>query len=148
MDECPCRSPGRFVLAVLAAVRSPYQRCLRAASDEALQKVVIVTRHGVRAPTISTAELDSWSSRPWPAWNEPMGNLTARGAELAKLLGHYHRGYLVAEQLLPEQGCPPRGSVYVYADLDEPTRSTAEALIDGMAPGCGLTVSQQAGWHP
>jgi 4-phytase/acid phosphatase len=100
--------------------------------------VVIVSRHGVRTPMISPAELDSWSSRPWPAWNEPAGNLTARGAQLAKLLGQYHRAYFAAEQMLPEQGCPPRGSVYVYADLDERTKSTAQALIDGLAPGCGI----------
>ena len=139
VDESPRRGLGRFAFAVLAASSFAAPWAAWAAGDEVLQKVVIVSRHGVRTPTISAAELDSWSSRPWPAWNEPMGNLTARGAELAKLLGQYHRGYLVAEQLMPEQGCPPRGSVYVYADLDERTRSTAQALLDGVAPGCGLT---------
>jgi len=108
------------------------------AGDEVLQKMVIVSRDGVRAPTVSPAELDSWSSKPWPAWTEPTGNLTARGAQLAKLLGQYHRGYLVAEQLLPEQGCPQRGSVYVYADLEERTKATAQALLDGLVPGCGI----------
>ena len=52
------------------------------------------------------AELDGWSSRPWPAWNEPTGNLTVRGAELAKLLGRYYRDYLIAEQMPPRAGVP------------------------------------------
>jgi 4-phytase/acid phosphatase len=46
--------------------------------------------------------------------------------------------YAGSEQLLPEQGCPPRGSIHVYADVAERTRSTAQALLDGMAPGCGI----------
>jgi 4-phytase / acid phosphatase len=137
-DEYPRRGLGRFALAVLAVGSFAAPLVAWGAGDEVLQKMVIVSRHGLRAPTIPAAELDSWSSRPWPAWNEPMGNLTARGGALAKLLGQYHRGYLVAEQVMPEQGCPPRGSIYVYADLDERTKSTAQALLDGMAPGCGF----------
>ena len=129
----------RYALAVLAAGLFAAPLSAAAAGDEVLQKMVIVSRHGVRTPTIPPAELDGWSSRAWPSWNEPMGNLTARGAQLAKLLGQYHREYLAAEQALPEQGCPPRGSVYVHADLDERTRATAQALIDGMAPGCGIS---------
>ena len=111
-----------------------------AAEDDVLQKVVIVSRHGVRTPIVAPAELALWSSRPWPAWNEPQGNLTARGAELVTLLGRYYRQYLIAEQMLPEQGCPQRGTFFFHADLTERTKGTAQALIDGMAPGCGVTI--------
>jgi 4-phytase / acid phosphatase len=136
--EDPCRRLSRLAFAALAAGSFAAPLIAWGAGDEVLQKVVIVSRHGVHTPTISPVELDSWSSRQWPAWNEPMGSLTGRGAQLAKLLGQYHRGYLVAEQMMPEQGCPPRGSIYVYADLDERTKATAQALIDGVAPGCGI----------
>ncbi|MEO8345271.1 MAG: histidine-type phosphatase [Betaproteobacteria bacterium] len=128
----------RLVLAALLVYACGVPLGAGAQSDEVLQKIVIVSRHGVRTPTISAAELESWSSRPWPVWSEPPGHLTATGAQLAKLLGRYHREYLVAEQLLPEQGCPPRGSIYVYADLEERTRTTAQALLDGLVPGCGI----------
>ncbi len=110
-----------------------------AADDDVLQKVVIVSRHGVRTPIVAPAELALWSSRPWPTWNEPQGNLTARGAELVTLLGRYYRQYLIAEQMLPEQGCPQRGTLFLHADLTERTKGTAQALIDGIAPGCGVT---------
>ena len=127
-----------FVLALMAGglIGAPPEA--KAAGDEVLQKVVIISRHGVRTPEVSAAELDGWSTRAWPAWNEPAGDLTARGAQLARLLGQYYRAYAVAEQLLPEQGCPARGSVYFYADVAERARGTAQALLDGLAPGCGI----------
>jgi 4-phytase / acid phosphatase len=124
-------------LAVLAATLFAVPP-VAAAGDEVLQKVVIISRHGVRAPIISNAQFDSWTSQPWPAWNEPRGNLTVRGAQLVKLMGQFHRQYLIAEQLLPEQGCPQRGAIFIHADLDERTKGTAQALIEGMAPGCGI----------
>jgi 4-phytase/acid phosphatase len=111
-----------------------------AADDEVLQKVVIVSRHGIRTPTIPATERALWTPQTWPAWTEPPGNLTARGARLVALVGRYHHDLLVAERLFPEQGCPSRGSVYVYADLPERTRTTAQALLDGLAPGCGLAL--------
>jgi 4-phytase/acid phosphatase len=141
----PDRRLNRYIVALLAAASILVPTALQAASDEVLQKVVIVSRHGVRTPEVSAAELEGWSTRPWPKWNEPAGELTARGAQLAKLLGQYYRAYAIAEQLLPEQGCPPRGSVFFYADVAERTRATAQALLDGLAPGCGLAYASKQG---
>ena len=42
----------------------------QAEGDELLQKVVIVSRHGVRAPIPGAAELANWAAQPWPKWNE------------------------------------------------------------------------------
>ena len=116
-----------------------------AAGDEVLQKVVIIARHGVRTPITSQAELDGWSSRPWPAWNEPAGNLTARGAQLAKILGQCYRAYAVSEQLLPEQGCPQRGSLYVYADLEERTKTHGAGIARRHRAWMRPRLPQQAG---
>jgi 4-phytase/acid phosphatase len=141
--------PGRrltgYVVALLAAGAMLTPTLAWGAGDEVLQKVVIVSRHGVRTPEVSAAELDGWSTGPWPAWNEPAGDLTARGAQLAKLLGQYYRSYAISEQLLPEQGCPPRGSVLFYADVAERTKATAQALLDGLAPGCGIAYGSKQG---
>jgi 4-phytase / acid phosphatase len=128
----------RIALAAAALTLFGSPLAAAAADDEVLQKVVIVSRHGVRTPIAAPAEMASWSSRPWPSWNEPAGNLTARGGELVYLLGRYYRQYLIAEQLLPEQGCPQRGTLFFHADLPERTKETAQALIDSMAPGCGI----------
>ncbi|ADV98365.1 putative histidine acid phosphatase [Yersinia pestis biovar Medievalis str. Harbin 35] len=37
-----------------------------------------------------------------------------------------------------------RGGVYAQADIDQRTRLTGQAFLDGVAPGCGLTVHNQA----
>ncbi|MEP7327941.1 MAG: histidine-type phosphatase [Betaproteobacteria bacterium] len=111
-----------------------------AQSDEALQKVVILSRHGVRSSLHSAAEMANWSRDSWPAWGVPEGDLTPRGAELATQMGRYYRQYLNAQGAMPAEGCPAGGSVYIYADVMQRTRVTAQSLINGMARDCGITV--------
>lgn len=41
---------------------------------EELEKVVVVSRHGVRSPTQSAETLASWSSRQWPNWGYPLND--------------------------------------------------------------------------
>ena len=106
-----------------------------------LLKTVIVSRHGVRTPTIPSDTLDTWTVQPWPRWQEAPGALTARGKTLATLLGRYQREYLSAQNVLASQRCPPRSSVFVYADIEERTTATAQGLVDGIAPGCDVPVS-------
>ena len=107
--------------------------------EETLQKVVIVSRHGVRSPTAAPAEFALWSAQPWPTWTEPEAFLTARGAQLATQMGRYYRQYLNAQGATPAEGCPARGSLFVYADVTERTKMTAQALLDGIAgQGCAV----------
>jgi 4-phytase/acid phosphatase len=109
--------------------------------EETLQKVVIVSRHGVRAPIVSLVERSAWASDPWPAWNEPDGDLTARGALLAVQMGRYYRQYLNQQAATPAEGCPALGSAFVYADTPERTKRTAQALVEGLAgANCGIAV--------
>jgi 4-phytase/acid phosphatase len=107
-----------------------------AAAD--LQMVVIVTRHGVRSPT-DPAELAGYSARPWPAWDVAPGYLTAHGAAAITQFGVAYRAYYAALGLFPKSGCPPADSVFVWADVDERTKATGDALLAGLAPHCGLT---------
>ena len=115
-----------------------------------LVQVVLVSRHGVRTPTMSNDVLASYAREAWPGWKEPPGELTARGRRLVTLVGAYHREALAAEKLLPAprsgsgSGCPDPGSVYMYADVTERTELTAQALLDGLAPGCGIPVRSRA----
>lgn len=117
------------------------------ATDGQLVKVVIVTRHGVRAPLTSPDELDLWSASSWPDlrrdWGvDHPGDLTPRGAALVRLMGQYYRVLLVSDNLLqPLQQCPPPDDVSIWADVDARTLDTGKALIDGLAPGCGIRVN-------
>ncbi|MCC7327091.1 MAG: histidine-type phosphatase [Burkholderiales bacterium] len=113
--------------------------------DEALQKVVVVSRHGVRTPTASAAELADWAAQPWPVWNPPRAALTPRGAVLAKVMGRWYREYAGAQGMIPAAGCPNPGALFVYADVLERTKATAQALVDGFAPDCGFRVRTREG---
>ena len=108
------------------------------AADDELLSTVIVSRHGVRSPIAGTSSLARIAADPWPSWPVPPGHLTPRGAELARLLGVYYRDYYVAQGLLPAQGCPQPDAIFAWADIDQRTRVTAQSLLDGMFPDCGL----------
>jgi len=113
--------------------------------DEALHKVVVVSRHGVRAPTAPAAELANWAAQPWPARDQPLAALTPRGAALARVMGRWYREYAATQGMIPAAGCPDPGALFVYADVPERTRATAQALIDGFAPDCGFAVRTRQG---
>jgi 4-phytase/acid phosphatase len=128
-----------FLLAAMfAVVALPLP--VAAQGDEVLQKLVVVSRHGVRTPTMAPAAIESWAAQPWPVWTQPAASLTPRGAQLATLMGRYYREYVGVQGALPAAGCPAPGVVFVYADLPERTRATAQALIDGFAANCGIGV--------
>ncbi len=111
-----------------------------ARAPDTLLQVVLVSRHGVRTPTMTNEALASFAAEPWPTWKEPPGNLTSRGKRLATLVGRYQRTLLAAEKLLPAVGCPDPGRVYVYADVAERTLQTAEGFLEGLAPGCAIPI--------
>lgn len=113
--------------------------------EEVLQKLVIVSRHGVRTPTASPVQLANWASDPWPAWGQPPASLTPRGAQLATLMGRYYRDYLGLGGALPVAGCPAPGTAFVYADTPERTQATARAIVEGFAADCGIEVRTRTG---
>src|SRR5436309_2565545 len=103
-----------------------------------LEKVVLLSRHGVRAPTMSNDKLAEFTTRPWPTWPVPPGNLTPRGKHLATLMGAYYGALFRARGLLTADRCPSSDEIHLQADLDQRTILTGEALLDGLFPGCGL----------
>jgi 4-phytase/acid phosphatase len=109
-------------------------------SSEELKFVVIVSRHGVRSPTGKTDQLNRYSTRPWPVWSVPPGNLTEHGAKLMTLFGAYDRVLLVKQGLLSADGCVDAKHVSIIADSDQRTRETGKALAAGLLPGCNVEV--------
>ena len=97
-----------FGLAANASAQIPMPEMLQrmmpsSQPEETLQRVVIVSRHGVRAPIVSLVERSSWASDPWPTWSEPDGNLTARGTLLAEQMGRYYRQYMNQQAAMPAE---------------------------------------------
>jgi 4-phytase/acid phosphatase len=111
-----------------------------AVAELVLDRVVLVSRHGVRSPTHTEPPLADIASRPWPTWPVPAGYLTPRGEQLVTLMGAYYRELFASRGLIPAEGCPGPNDVYVWADVDQRTRLTGAALLAGMFPGCGLAI--------
>jgi len=130
----------RFIASLLAlallAAGAPGPAKAQATGDR-LEKVVILTRHGVRAAMSSPEKLEAASARPWPRFSVPPGHLTANGAALSRLFGSYYREVYASRGLLKPGDC---GAVYYWANVTQRTVATAEALAEGLSPGCASPV--------
>src|SRR5262249_56930319 len=62
-----------------------------AAAQFTLERVVLVSRHGVRAPTDSRELNDYTKSRTWPTWPVKDACLTPHGKLLASRMGSFYR---------------------------------------------------------
>ncbi|WP_044560606.1 histidine-type phosphatase [Azospirillum sp. B4] len=104
-----------------------------------LERVVMLSRHGVRSPTKGLAELRRLSDQDWPAWPVDRGILTPHGADALRQLGAYLGGMYRRRGLLGDDRCPAGDAVFIWGDSgDQRTRASAQAMADGIAPGCGL----------
>ena len=106
-----------------------------AASENELKLVVALFRHGVRAPLPGFAPpmADKYSGQGWPTiadWNVPSdrnwGDLTTRGRVLATALGSYYADWYRKKNAWPEGF-----KIYLWADTDQRTVDTADALARG-----------------
>lgn len=129
-----------LMLSGLASIAAPVAA---QPSGYTLERVVILSRHGVRSPTKQTQLMNDVTPNKWPQWPVAAGYLTPRGAELVTLMGGFYGDYFRSQGLLPS-GCPAEGGIYAQADVDQRTRLTGQAFLDGVAPGCGLIVHYQA----
>ena len=136
---------ARRLSLALAVVSIPWSAAVALAPGtpargEELRFVVIVTRHGVRPPTVSNDQINPYSAEPWPQWDVPPGYLTAHGRALMKLFGAYDRAQFARAGLFSPSGCADANRVYFWADTDERTIETGHALVEGMLPGCTVEV--------
>ena len=104
-----------------------------------LRFAVILTRHGVRSPTWTAADLNAYSSEPWPDWGVAPGNLTPHGNTLMTLFGSYYRMYFADAGLL-HAGCQDASHIHIIADSESRTRETGNAIAAGLMPGCSTRV--------
>jgi 4-phytase/acid phosphatase len=103
-----------------------------------LQQAVILSRHGVRAPTKQTKKMEQVAAKDWPVWPVKFGYLTPRGEHLVTLMGGYYGEYFRKEGLISDKSCPANGAIFGWGDVDQRTRLTTQALLNGIAPGCHL----------
>ncbi|KAF1029394.1 MAG: Periplasmic AppA protein [Pseudomonas sp.] len=117
-----------------------------------LDKVVLVMRHGIR-PATDTAQLQAASAKPWPAFAARDGQLTEHGRAATVLLGQWQRRTLDSLGLFTPGQCPQAGEAYVWSSPVARTQATSAALVQGLFPGCNVTVqhpraSEDRVFHP
>jgi len=105
-----------------------------AAARDTLDRVVVLMRHGVRAPITGEAPADTKVDGAWPAWPVAPEVLTAHGAKAIAQLARYDRRWLSAKS------CPTPGSVRIRTNTAERTIATGRAYADALAPSCKLPV--------
>ncbi|MGQ8773858.1 bifunctional glucose-1-phosphatase/inositol phosphatase [Serratia sp. NA_112.1] len=113
-------------------------------NDYQLDQVLVMSRHNLRAPLANNGSVLAQSTpKTWPAWDTPGGLLTTKGGVLEVYMGHYFNAWLKQTGVLPQEGCPTAGSVYVYANSLQRTVATAQFFTNGAFPGCDISVHHQ-----
>ena len=105
-----------------------------------LERVILLYRHGIRAPLPGEIQLDEVTGKPWPKWTQPPSELTQHGAAGARMMGQYDRQRLAAAGLFSLHGCPAPTQLWFWANTDQRTIASAQALAEGFAPGCHIPI--------
>ncbi|MCR5175531.1 MAG: histidine-type phosphatase, partial [Anaerovibrio sp.] len=106
-----------------------------------LKKVVVFSRHNLRAPLVSAdSDVARLTNNTWHLWDVPSGNLTPRGEVNEALMGHFFRCYLIDEGFMPENWQPSIGEVVFYANSFQRTITTARFFAGGMMPVANIQV--------
>lgn len=109
-----------------------------------LQQVLLMSRHNLRAPLADNGSLlVQATSRVWPKWSVPGGQLTPKGGVLEVYMGRYLSEWLAQQSFITSGTCPAPGSVYAYANSLQRTVATAQFFITGAFPGCDIPVHHQ-----
>lgn len=138
---------GSLLLTAVAAAVSCVPAAAQERPDLQLEKVVMVVRHGLRAPLADEAPVGTMARQPWPEWQVPESYLTERGYAGMRLLGAYDREAYAARGLFGAAGCPVPGAVRIRSSTAQRAIQSGKALAEGFAPGCGLTVEHGASGH-
>lgn len=110
-----------------------------AADTPILERVVMVSRHGIRSPTRRVEVLESLTKHGWPTWPVAPGEMTEHGARNLALMADFLRTTYRDRTLLPRDGCPLKGAVEVWSDVaDHRTRQSGDIWAERLAPGCGF----------
>jgi len=125
-------------LALLLVLLAPVSGFARKADH--IERVVLIYRHGVRAPLSDENGLAAIATTPMPAWSTPESLLTPHGARALTLLGAYQRRQWLHSGLLPKGHCPRPRDLTIWTNTVSRTIATGQALAEGLAPGCDLPI--------
>lgn len=110
--------------------------------NEQLQMVVVLSRHGIRAPIASEMRDNLYNAQTWAAWPVAPGVLTSHGTEALRLMGTFYREHYSG--LLQNSDCA-HPDIFAIANNSQRTIASAHALLSGIAPGCDVEVHARQG---
>jgi 4-phytase/acid phosphatase len=132
---------GSFATPVLVAQHGEASTPVAESADGSdLLKVIVISRHGIRAPLQTQAELARYSSDAWPAWSVPPGDLTLHGSQTMKALGGFYSDYYEQDGLFAGSGCGRIRYSFIWSDVDERDIATARSFFEGLAPNCAIPI--------
>ncbi|AHK71050.1 phosphoanhydride phosphohydrolase [Gluconobacter oxydans] len=114
-----------------------------APSGPVLEKVVLLSRHGIRSPTTSPASLKAKTGFDWPEWSVAPGEMTPHGAAALGAMVQAVRSHYLRLAFGPLQNCSDR--IRVWADgADHRTQQTGQVWARDVAPDCHVKAQWQA----
>lgn len=118
-------------------------------ADAVLEKVLLVSRHGIRSPTKPLDTLQKTTGRAWSVWPVPPGELTDHGRADLALMGQFLRHWYGPLLQSASAACTSDKTVFVWADsADTRTRQSGDILAHALTGGCsGTAHSLPAGQH-
>ena len=127
------KAAAKLIIALLLVA----SLCLPALAEGAytLNKVVILSRHNLRAPLSSNGSVpEELTPHEWINWTSNASELTLRGGVLETSFGQYFRKWLDKEGLIAENTNPEADEVRFYARDKQRCRLTARYFAAGMLP--------------
>ncbi|TFZ46363.1 bifunctional glucose-1-phosphatase/inositol phosphatase [Stenotrophomonas maltophilia] len=135
--------PLRPLLLAFALVSSVAAAAPAPVHGGTLEQVVLLSRHNLRAPLVSSGTLAEATPHAWATWDVAAGELTTKGGVLEVYMGRYLGQWLRQAHVLPAAGCPQAGDFHALANSLQRTQATAQFFIAGAFPGCHVMVEQR-----
>ncbi len=104
--------------------------------DDEVRAVIVVARHGVRAPIETEIRGSYYNAQPWPAWPVAQGVLTEHGTQAMKLLADFYK------RRYPDLFGKPcdRAGIDVESTTAQRTIASAKAVLTIFAPQCSIEI--------
>jgi 4-phytase / acid phosphatase len=108
-----------------------------------VERLVLLMRHGVRAPLDGEVPPATRTGQPWPRWTAPAEQVTPHGAAALRALAAADRRWFAAAGLVAAKGCPDPAALRLWTNSSPRTIASGEAYVAGFAPGCRVAVGHK-----
>lgn len=106
--------------------------------DWTLDKVVSLSRHGVR-PQTNSEKLDKATGLAWPRFSVEDGQLTGHGYTGIWQQGQFEMAQWQSQGLdIDGHDCASANKAFFWSSPSQRIKASAKAMADGMFPGCGI----------